>query len=76
MHPTFDLTEIRTRDQWIADSTFHVPEALVLTTEPSGACMTFLIIHIYIVTSLAKEVMFLVALVCLLLPPWQKRLCF
>ena len=32
MHPKFDLTEVQTHDLQIMDSTFHVPEELVLTT--------------------------------------------
>ena len=31
----FDPTGVWTHDLWIMNSTFHVPEMLVLTTEPS-----------------------------------------
>ena len=36
MHHKFDLTGVQTHDLQIIDSTFHVPDALALTTEPSG----------------------------------------
>ena len=35
-HPKFNLTGVRTHDLQVMDSTFHVPETLALTTEPSG----------------------------------------
>ena len=37
MHPKFDPTGIRTHGVQIMDSTFHVPETLAFTDEPSGA---------------------------------------
>ena len=36
MHPKFDPTRVQTHDFQITDSTFHVPETLVLSTEPSA----------------------------------------
>ena len=36
-HPKFDPTGFRTHDMQVIDSTYHVPEMLILTTEPSEA---------------------------------------
>ena len=36
-HSKLNSTGVRTRDLQIMDSTFHIPEILVQTTEPSGA---------------------------------------
>ena len=36
MHLKLDLAGVQTHDLQIIDSTFHVPEMLVLTTESSG----------------------------------------
>ena len=35
MHPKFGQTGVQTHDLQIMDSIFHIPEMLVLTTEPS-----------------------------------------
>ena len=34
-HPKFDLTGVRTHDLQIMNSIFHIPETLVLFTDPS-----------------------------------------
>ena len=37
MHPKFKPTRVQTHDLQIMDSTFQVPEKLILTTELSGS---------------------------------------
>ena len=36
-HPKFNPTEVRTNDFQIINSTFHVPEMLVLKNNPDGS---------------------------------------
>ena len=36
VHPKFHQTTVWTHDLWTMDSILHVPEMLILTTEPSG----------------------------------------
>ena len=36
LHPKFESTGVRAHDLQIIDTTFHVPQTLVLTAEPSG----------------------------------------
>ena len=36
MHPKFDLPGFQAHDLKIMNSTFHVPETVILTCEPSG----------------------------------------
>ena len=40
MHPKFHPTRVGTHDLQTMDSIFHIPETLVLTTEPSGIFYT------------------------------------
>ena len=46
MHPKFDLiAKVRTHDLQIMDSTFHVPEMLVLTNGSSGIFLKSVLPH-------------------------------
>ena len=45
MHPKFNPVRVRTLDLCIMNSTFHVPEALILTAEPWHSKRLFKAVH-------------------------------